>query len=233
LTTCESAFRPLVSPSCHSESGHIDSPHLSETQTKAELDAIHRGEVPVEGAPPNRKAKVGEHTWEENPNGWCRHSTEVCVTGPYDPRTVRTDLEAKYGAENVTSTTVPGASDKNVGLAGGRHPSSDVVYDTRGFPIFDQHTAADLKISAGHVAAGNYAGQMRAATRELRKLIQEGRIPANTFTEDQLRAIKSGLANIPDYTWHHHQDVGRMQLVPTSIHSKTGHIGGSEMWYGR
>ncbi|MBO2930305.1 MULTISPECIES: HNH endonuclease [Pseudomonadaceae] len=31
------------------------------------------------------------------------------------------------------------------------------------------------------------------------------------------------------YTWHHHQDSGRMQLVPELIHSKTGHIGGEAM----
>ncbi|WFC64679.1 hypothetical protein EWH21_02740 [Pseudomonas sp. REST10] len=30
-------------------------------------------------------------------------------------------------------------------------------------------------------------------------------------------------------TWHHHQDSGRMQLVPELIHSKTGHIGGEAM----
>jgi hypothetical protein len=37
----------------------------------------------------------------------------------------------------------------------------------------------------------------------------------------------------PYFTWHHHQDVGRMQLVPRTIHRDTGHIGGFEMWYGR
>jgi len=31
---------------------------------------------------------------------------------------------------------------------------------------------------------------------------------------------------IPDYTWHHHQDTGRMQLIETRIHTQTGHIGG-------
>jgi hypothetical protein len=34
------------------------------------------------------------------------------------------------------------------------------------------------------------------------------------------------------YTWHHHQDVGRMQLVPRKIHADTGHVGGFDMWYG-
>ncbi|OTX31255.1 hypothetical protein BK717_21870 [Bacillus thuringiensis serovar malayensis] len=28
------------------------------------------------------------------------------------------------------------------------------------------------------------------------------------------------------YTWHHHQDTGRMQLVDYQIHHDTGHTGG-------
>lgn len=32
------------------------------------------------------------------------------------------------------------------------------------------------------------------------------------------------------FTWHHHQDVGRMQLVDYTIHRKTGHTGGYKIW---
>ena len=42
-----------------------------------------------------------------------------------------------------------------------------------------------------------------------------------------------GKSEIPDYTWHHHQDTGRMQLVPEWEHSKTGHIGGTAMDKGK
>ncbi|RDE94474.1 hypothetical protein DPW03_10915 [Aggregatibacter aphrophilus] len=41
-----------------------------------------------------------------------------------------------------------------------------------------------------------------------------------------MSAIKAGKEKIPDYTWHHHQDTGRMQLIETRIHTQTGHIGG-------
>jgi hypothetical protein len=35
----------------------------------------------------------------------------------------------------------------------------------------------------------------------------------------------------PDgYTWHHHQDHGRMQLIPREIHEATGHTGGFSLW---
>jgi len=36
---------------------------------------------------------------------------------------------------------------------------------------------------------------------------------------------------VPGYTWHHHQERGRMQLVPTDIHDETGHTGGMKMWF--
>ncbi|QCL68718.1 HNH endonuclease [Neisseria flavescens] len=41
------------------------------------------------------------------------------------------------------------------------------------------------------------------------------------------------LSSIPDYTWHHHQDTGRMQLVPEEKHSPTGHIGSRAMDKGK
>jgi hypothetical protein len=147
---------------------------------------------------------------------------------PYDPRSVRKELESRYGAENVTSTTVPPESAKNVGLAGKRHPETGIVFDSRGFPIYDDVALADLPISRQHVASRDHRGQLRAATRELRDLIEKGKVPQSIFSTDQLRAIKAGRPSIPGLTWHHHQDIGRMQLVPRDIHAMTGHIGGFE-----
>jgi hypothetical protein len=152
--------------------------------------------------------------------------------GPYSPHAVREALEQRYPGQ-VTSTTVPPVNPRNnVHLAGTRHHTG-VVFDQRGFPIFDDVTKVDLQISAGQVAGRNYRGQMRAATRALRDRIDSGAIPASRFTSDQIRAIMGGRDKIPDFTWHHHQEVGRMQLVPEGIHADVGHIGGFEMWYGR
>ena len=39
-----------------------------------------------------------------------------------------------------------------------------------------------------------------------------------------------GSKKIGEYTWHHYQDLGKMQLVPTKIHQQTGHIGGDSLW---
>jgi hypothetical protein len=69
------------------DSGRIESDQLSDRQIKNELDHIKDNPNLVEGTPPNRKAKVGEHEWHEQPGGgWCRHSDgEVCVIDIVNP----------------------------------------------------------------------------------------------------------------------------------------------------
>ena len=80
---------------------------------------------------------------------------------------------------------------------------------------------------------------MRAATRQLRDLLQAQPELRSGFTPKQLRSIQAGDKTIPGFTWHHHQDVGRMQLLPRGTegkglwHSKVGHIGGDKMWKGK
>ncbi|MCO7513063.1 hypothetical protein NJH77_27910 [Serratia fonticola] len=37
-------------------------------------------------------------------------------------------------------------NDKNVKLKGQQHPKTDVVYDRKGFPIFDDTAAFDTKL---------------------------------------------------------------------------------------
>lgn len=71
------------------------------------------------------------------------------------------------------------------------------------------------------------------ATQELAENIKNGRINRNNFTKIQLDAIFKGESKIPNYTWHHHQDTGRMQLVNEKIHKETGHIGGEGMKNGK
>lgn len=34
----------------------------------------------------------------------------------------------------------------------------------------------------------------------------------------------------PGYSWHHHEETGRMQLVPSEVHGAVGHTGGFSMW---
>jgi filamentous hemagglutinin len=155
------------------------------------------------------------------------------VDVPYSPRGVRAELESRYGADNLLSTTVPPTSGKNVRLAGQAHPDTGIVFDSRGFPIFDDVAAFDTRLPNEPFREATYTGQMRLATQDLRQAIERGEIPTSRFTSEQLRQINSGAERIDEYTWHHHQETGRMQLVPRDIHGGTGHVGGEAMGRGR
>lgn len=74
---------------------------------------------------------------------------------------------------------------------------------------------------------------MNLATQDLSNAIHKGQVSSSGFTAKQMQQIESGKSKIDGYTWHHHQDSGRMQLVPELIHSKTGHIGGEAMGGGK
>ncbi|WP_123360798.1 two-partner secretion domain-containing protein [Pseudomonas frederiksbergensis] len=159
---------------------------------------------------------------------------------PYDSRNIREELGEKYGAENVVSTTVPPAGMPNVKLAGLHKDialpdgsKTRVVFDNKGFPIFDDVAKFDTHINIGDFRAASYDGQLRMATRDLRTQIDSGAIPSSLFSDVQLKAIRSGQDKIPGLTWHHHQDTGRMQLVPEAVHNGARHVGWESMSKGK
>jgi filamentous hemagglutinin len=65
------------------------------------------------------------------------------------------------------------------------------------------------------------SAEMRAATRQLREDIENGKVDASMFTDKQLEQIKSGSKTIKGYTWHHNSQSSpnNMQLVPSEIHN--------------
>ena len=155
---------------------------------------------------------------------------------PYDSRTIRKELERKYGKDNVRSTTVPPSNKPNVKLAG-KHKdimisngsTVRIVYDKKGFPVFDNVAKYDTRLPIDKFRSASYRQQMRMATHDLRMKIANGVVPRNIFNKTQLKIIESGSDKIPGYTWHHHQDTGRMQLVPEKIHFTAKHIGWESM----
>ncbi|WP_426133455.1 filamentous hemagglutinin N-terminal domain-containing protein [Pseudomonas sp. PWP3-1b2] len=159
---------------------------------------------------------------------------------PYDSRNIREELGDKYGADNVLSTTVPPSGMPNVKLAGMHKDivlpdgsNARVVFDNKGFPIFDDITKFDTHINISEFRAASYEGQLRMATRDLRTQIDSGAVPSSAFTDVQLKAIRGGQDKIPGYTWHHHQDTGRMQLVPEVFHNGARHVGWESMSKGQ
>ena len=117
--------------------------------------------------------------------------------------------------------------------AGRKHPDSGVVFDHKGFPIFDDIAKYDTRLDQKAFYATDRIGQMRMATRDLREQINSGKISRSQFSPEQLKAIQSGRSKIPRLTWHHHQDRGRMQLVPKGKHNEARHIGGNAMIKGK
>ncbi|MEW8229303.1 MAG: HNH endonuclease [Candidatus Thiodiazotropha endolucinida] len=152
---------------------------------------------------------------------------------PYSSRTVRNDLASVHGTGNVSSTTIPPVNVKNVKLAGQRHPVTGIVFDNKGYPVFDDVAAFDTRLSVNPFRNAGYTGQMRMATNDLAAAIQRGEVKPSVFSQNQLRQIQARSERIDGFTWHHHQDSGRMQLVPRDIHGRTGHIGWEAMSDGK
>ena len=101
---------------------------------------------------------------------------------------------------------------RNKGLAGENHKTTGVPFDKDGFPDFKDHLynggkgLNDVKITP----TGNRSGDFRAA--------------------NEAAGFGRGNPQPSGFTWHHHQDYGRMQLVETKAHKRTGHTGGASMW---
>ena len=184
--------------------------------------------TPIEPAPSPASAPI-----EAPPASTSAPPAPVSGDPPYDPRAMEEMLASRSGgAQNVSSTTLPPANAKNVKLAGGRH-AQGTTFDQRGYPVFDDVAIAEIRLSGDQARSLSSKAQMRAATKQLRELVNSDPVLRARFKPAHLRQIQKGDAKIGKWTWHHHQDVGRMQLIPTKIHNKVGHIGGSAMWEGR
>ncbi|CAF1841533.1 T7SS effector LXG polymorphic toxin [Bacillus subtilis] len=113
-------------------------------------------------------------------------------------------------------------------LKNDKHPKTGVPYDKDGFPIFKPKF--DTKIDSNLYKESDYL-QFKDATLKLKEEIETDPLLRNQFNDLQIEMIKAG--ETPDgYTWHHHQDPGRMQLVDQKVHRKTGHTGGRHLWGG-
>ncbi len=182
--------------------------------TRAEIKAVSDGEIIAE--------KSIVETTEISPQFFENQL-------PYNPRSMETMLSETYGVENVISSTLLHQNERMVHMAGKTHPVTGIPYDVKGFSIFDEVAIFDVKLT-GDVALSVASDTHKIlATKELRKVINANTLLKSKFSEKQLEDILKGRARINGYTWHHHQDIGRMQLLPRSIHEKTGHVG-EDIW---
>lgn len=112
------------------------------------------------------------------------------------------------------------------GMANKTNVRTKVKYDEKGFPKFKVYYTVKLK--------KKYFCESR-----LRHFYMANKILYNDlhydselremFTKSQIDELSEG--NTPrGYTWHHHQDAGKLQLVNEEIHAKTYHYGGYSIW---
>lgn len=129
---------------------------------------------------------------------------------------------------------------RNESLEGDRHPITGVPFErktvedsdgnevTGVFPEFDSDF--DAKLPEDLYEASDKE-QFAECNKQLKEAVEKDPELAKRFTPEQLEQIKNG--DTPDgYTWHHNEEKGKMQLVDSDIHAKTGHTGGKTIWGG-
>lgn len=73
--------------------------------------------------------------------------------------------------------------------------------------------------------------QFRECNVQLKNELETNKDLRDRFDDEQLEQIEN--EDTPDgYTWHHDAEAGKMQLVDTETHQKTGHTGGRSIWGG-
>lgn len=99
-----------------------------------------------------------------------------------------------------------------------------------GFPNFDKWSAIELKLPEETWFKSDVV-QFRALNRKVYQRAQSDPNLKEQFTDEELEKLKNG-ENINRFTWHHHQQPGKMQLVLRDVHGQVRHTGGREIWGG-
>ncbi|MMZ64650.1 hypothetical protein D1872_269970 [compost metagenome] len=132
----------------------------------------------------------------------------------------------------------------NSGHAGTKYKG--VEFDPLGFPLFDKKYIKNeislldeyspkqlLNMSRpDHLQASTklYFEQLKVEAKNLNLDVNSYLKDVLKYEEKQINAIIKGNDKIPGFTWHHHQETGRMQLVDENVHAKVNHTGGNKIW---
>ncbi|MDD2507559.1 MAG: HNH endonuclease [Aliarcobacter skirrowii] len=125
---------------------------------------------------------------------------------------------------------------RNEDLEGREHPVTGVPYEKDTlrdgregvFPKFP--SIAEVQLPE-ELYQETDAKQFRACNEDLKEQIKNNPELRAKFTPEQIEQIENGRTP-SGYTWHHHQQDGKMQLVETEVHDKSGHTGGKVLWGG-
>ena len=143
------------------------------------------------------------------------------------PMDLNPDLDSISAPDNLQIPSFFTSRIRNQHLAGSTHPRTGVPFNAQGFPVFS--SVHDVTLPASLIGPSvSDTQQFSYATNQLKNYLEANPALKANFTPQQLQNIENGGAYINDYTWHHHEDGVRLQLVDREIHRRTGHSGGRQ-----
>lgn len=170
-----------------------------------------------------------------DPTSYNHKSSEVKQDG--EKSTVDNIENSKYN-DNAESKTERIKS-RNENLEGQEHPETGVPFEKRQVEVDGKQyevvaprfeSAYDAQLPEDKLKSTDRE-QFKECNAQLKEAVEKDPELREKFDEEQLEQIENG--DTPDgYTWHHDVDVGKMQLVDTETHQKTGHTGGRSIWGG-
>ncbi|WP_430384400.1 SitA5 family polymorphic toxin [Archangium violaceum] len=108
-----------------------------------------------------------------------------------------------------------------------------IHFDKDGFPRFE--TKFETILDDSHIGSGNRFAHYRAANQKLFQTIEQEPALARELglTREMIAELPTSMVPPRGYSWHHHQDVGRMQLILLGEHKLAApHTGGMAIWGG-
>lgn len=146
--------------------------------------------------------------------------------------------EIEVTSSNEVDDKVYRIKTRNSELLGKKHEVTGVefiekeVTDAHGkkligvFPVFDYVFEATIDSSMFKL---DNSYQFKECNKQLRIAINSDVSLKKKFSKKQLEYIAK--KKTPSgWTWHHYEELGKLRLVKTQIHSKTGHTGGRSIW---
>lgn len=118
-----------------------------------------------------------------------------------------------------------------------RHPETGVLYvekvvvidNVRICGVFPEFSSVFETLLPESLRAGSESAQFNYLNRQLSEAVKDNpRLRAN-FTDRQLAMIEDG-KKPAGFTWHHNEELCKMQLVRFDEHSATRHTGGNSIW---
>lgn len=160
---------------------------------------------------------------------------EACENVKHCPVDNKLDGKKAEGKEFV-----PEVITRNSSLEGDHHPVTGVLFERKQvenvngeklegvFPVFE--SLYDVQLPEDLYQETDNT-QFSCCNQKLKEAFENGELDCSKFDERQLEQIANG-DKPQGYTWHHSEELGKMELVKSDLHDKTGHTGGKVIWGG-